>query len=477
MVRRSIALVALLAAVTGCTSTSTPSASPAPSSSAAPIATGSASTPPLASGSTGGTAIQKTPVWLSQTAFGVVWRPASASARKPEAILLMHESADFTQHPACADLSSRGFTVLCENGRFVGRQGEVIFDDLALDLKAGVQYLRKQTDLKKIFLLGHSGGGAIVSYYQNVAENGAAVCQDPRRITPCSNALAGLPKADGVILLDPIPGLGFSGLTSTDPEVIAEDQFGRIDSSKTDPSLDMFSPANGFDPKKPSYSADFVKRFHAAQAARYDRLVALAQTRMDAIKARTASFPDDEPFVVSHANARLWVMDLDLFSQTHEAHTILTATGERQEVARSVRVVGTSATGDITKTNLPYSTARRSSVRSFLSTFAIRTTPDFQITADGVVGVDWQSTNTSLVANLGGVKSSLLAASMTGHYWIVTTEIAFDTSPSSDKTLVYVEGASHGLATCKECETTPGQFGDTEKTLMDYIAKWLTSRM
>jgi hypothetical protein len=137
--------------------------------------------------------------------------------------------------------------------------------------------------------------------------------------------------------------------------------------------------------------------------------------------------------------------------------------------------LGTSVRGDISKANLAYSNALTASVRSFLSTYAIRSGPDYQVTADDVTGVDWQSTNTSLIANLGGVNAPLLALSMTGHYWLVTTELGFNASPSLDKTLAYVEGASHGLSTCKACETTPGEFGDTEKTLMDYVAQWLNS--
>ncbi len=466
---------ALLLVLASCTAPSGPAAS----ASAAPAAVTSASAPSSSTPSvaSAGIAVEKIPVWPSQTVHAVLWRPASAADRKPVAIVAMHESADFTQASSCLELSARGFQVLCADGRFLNTQGTVIWDDVALDMKSAVEYLRKQPDIKKVFLLGHSGGGAIMSYYQNVAENGVAVCQDPRRIMPCSSQLANLPKADGVILLDPIPGLGFSGLTSTDPSVVSEDQFGRIDASKIDPNLDMFSPANGYDAKKPSYGADFVKRFYAGQGARYNRLVDLAQSRMEAIKAGKGWFPDDEPFVVSHANARLWVTDLDLFTRTQQPHTILAANGQRQEIAKSLRPLGTSATGDITRTNLPYGNSRRATVRSFLSTYAIRTAPDFLITPDSVVGVDWQSANGSLVANLGGVKAPLVMASMTGHYWLVTTEMGFNASPSSDKTLVYVEGAAHELTICKACETTPGQFGDTSKTLMDYLAKWLSSHM
>jgi len=466
------ASVVVVAVVAACSNQVTPPAVTSPSANPT-----TAVAPSAAASAGSGIAVERIPLALSQTVQAALWRPASASDRKPVALLLTHESADFTNASSCGDFASRGFQALCMNGRFLNQQGSVIWDDLMLDVKTGVQYLRKQLDIKKVYLVGHSGGGAIMSYYQNVAENGVKVCQDPRRIVPCSDQLADLPKADGVILLDPIPGLAFSTLTQTDGAVIREDQFGEITPSMVDPTLDMFSPANGYDAKKPSFSADFVKRFYAAEGARYNRLDSLAQSRMEAIKAGKGWFPDDEPFVINRSNARLWVPDIDILAHTQQAHTIVGPNGvERQEIAKSIRPVGTSARGN--QSNLLYASTRTGmTVRSFLSTYAIRTTPDYQITADNVIGVDWQSTNTSLVANAGGIKSPLLALSMTGHYWLVTTEIAFSASPSADKTLAYIEGATHGLSTCKECETTPGQFGDTEKTLMDYIAKWLNSRM
>ncbi len=473
------ALAAVLLLVAACSAPTPSAASPTASASPSSTAAVGAPSPSSAASEARGIAVEKIPLWLSPTVYAVLWRPASAADRKPVAIIAMHESADFTNASSCQDLASRGFQMLCANGRFLNKQASVIWDDLMLDMKTAVAYLRKQSDIKKVFLFGHSGGGAIMSYYQNVAENGVKVCQDPRRIMACSNALADQPKADGVILVDPIPGLAFTGLTSTDPAVTTDDQFGRIDPSKIDPSLDMFSKANGYDLKEPKYSADFVKRFHVVQGARYNGLVKLAQSRMDAIKAAKGWFPDDEPFVVNRANARLWVYDTELLAHTQKPHTVVTATGQREEIVPSVRPVGVSAAGgttDSSKTNALLAQARNATVRSFLSTFAIRT-DDLQITADSISGVDWESTNTSLVANVAGIRSPLLALSMTGHYWLVTTELAWAGSPSTDKTLAYVEGASHGLTPCKACEKTPGQFGDTNKTTMDYIAKWINARM
>jgi hypothetical protein len=39
-----------------------------------------------------------------------------------------------------------------------------------------------------------------------------------------------------------------------------------------------------------------------------------------------------------------------------------------------------------------------------------------------------------------------------------------------------VEGATHGYFTAKECEAYPGQFGDTIKTLYDYVDQWLSQK-
>ena len=65
---------------------------------------------------------------------------------------------------------------------------------------------------------------------------------------------------------------------------------------------------------------------------------------------------------------------------------------------------------------------------------------------------------------------------MTGSYESSTAETIHNHVKSSDKALVYVEGATHGYSTCKKCEKTPGQFGDTTKTLFDYADGWLSKK-
>jgi hypothetical protein len=69
---------------------------------------------------------------------------------------------------------------------------------------------------QRVLFVGYSGGGAVMTYYQNVAEHGVAVGQKAARLDPCSNSLAGMPPADGVILLDAIMGIAFDRLTEMD---------------------------------------------------------------------------------------------------------------------------------------------------------------------------------------------------------------------------------------------------------------------
>ncbi|GEM_PF-7084483 len=67
--------------------------------------------------------------------------------------------------------------------------------------------------------------------------------------------------------------------------------------------------------------------------------------------------------------------------------------------------------------------------------------------------------------------TTTVAPRMTGGIQV----IGYNAAGSSDKTLVYVEGASHGFSTYKACEVTAGQFGDTERTTLDYLARRLNN--
>ena len=73
-----------------------------------------------------------------------------------------------------------------------------------------------------------------------------------------------------------------------------------------------------------------------------------------------------------------------------------------------------------------------------------------------------------------GVSVPLLAMGMTGGYEFLASEIVLENAKNiKDKTIAFVEGATHNFNTAQECEAYPGQFGDTMKTMCDYIDSWL----
>jgi hypothetical protein len=67
-----------------------------------------------------------------------------------------------------------------------------------------------------------------------------------------------------------------------------------------------------------------------------------------------------------------------------------------------------------------------------------------------------------------------LTMAMTGSFEMGSAETIHNHTKSADKTLVYIEGATHVYTPCKPCERTPGQFGDTVKTIYDYADGWLS---
>src|SRR5690242_8056870 len=391
------------------------------------------------------------------------------------AVFVMHETDNFINSTPCLELAQRGFTALCAKSQFAD-QGRVNWDQLALDVDYSVSYLRSLPGIKHVVLVGWSGGGAIMAYYQNVAENGLAACQAAARLDPCSNNLAGLPLADGVVLLDAIPGIAFVDMTALDPSVVEADGLTR----HRDESLYLFNPANGYNSNQlqsSTYSQQFIDKYTAAQADREAKLVTSAQRLQRQIASGKADFPNDMPFPVGHDGARIWQPDTNLLAHTKGAYPLITPTNPSGTVQTIYSVRNPAASGkhaSTPKTNDPWGGKGNFTVKSFLSVAAIKA-PGYRLTADSIEGVDWASTNTATLSNVAGISAPLLIMSMTGHYWIVPAEMYYRAATKSkSKTLAYVYGALHGFAPCTVCTSKPfGPYGDTKDETFNYVANWL----
>jgi hypothetical protein len=358
-------------------------------------------------------------------------------------------------------MAKRGYRVLAVN-----HHGDT--DDVAVfaqPLSRGIGYLRSLPGVQHVVIMGHSGGGHLVAWYQNVAEHGPAACQGPEKVYPCDgDHLSGLMKPDGVILLDSTLG-AFHEMSAVDPAV---------EGDKRIPSLDMFSAANGYDTqgKQAKYSGDFAKRFYAAQSSRNEAIVNDAVARLNALKQGKGQFSDDEPLVVrgmgeDAAGARLYQPDSSFAAHTRKPHTLLKADGTQPEmIVNSVRPpMGQQYASALDKLHVM---SQATTVRMFLAHSAIRTKPDFAITADDIVGVDWDSAITSTPGNAEGITVPTLVLANTCHYLMVPDEIIYDHLASKDKTLVFDEGSTHLFAPCRP------EYGDSVKRAFDYVDSWLS---
>jgi len=380
------------------------------------------------------------------------------------AILLTHRTSNFLSHLATGELSRRGFLVLAMNPRSDNNEAEVDFENNALDIRSGIEFLRRQPEISKVILFGHSGGGPATSFYQAVAEQGPSYCRGANKLVECTADLAGLPSADGLVLMDAHPGISVNALRSINPALLDENDPGRIDLA-----LDPFNPANGYNLKgNSSYSGDFKRRYFKAQADRMNRLIDIALEKLGRIERDGIPYPDDDAFlVVRGTGARLTQLDTSIHHSSLNPQKVLTNDGTIvTRVAESVR----RPAAGLADANARFADGTRLlTVRSFLSANAIRA-------ADSMDEIDWCSSNNSTPCALRNVTVPLLITAMGAHYFIRDNEIHFEMAASEDKDFVVVEGATHGGRSCTACESAPGQYSNTVKNYFDYVAAWINAR-
>ena len=391
---------------------------------------------------------------------GALYKPDSGAAPHV-AILVMHRTSNVMNSLACTEPAKRGFMVLCMNPRFDNNEALVRWETIALDVKSGVNFLRKQPGITKVLLLGGSGGGPTMSFYQAVAEKGPSYCQGPKKLVQCDSELAGLPPADGIIFRDAHPGNPVNGLRSINPAIVNENRPGEVD-----PSLDPFNPKNGFNPNGPShYSENFKRRYFRAQAVRMNKLIDMALDKVARMEKGKYYYPDDDAFlVVGGEGARLMQLDLSIHHSTVRPQKLLKNDGTIvTQIVESVRVADPS----LAKSSKTFEDGTRFlTVRSFLSANATRAT-------DSMDGIDDCSTNNSTPCALRVISVPVLLAGMGGHYFIRDNEIHYEVAASHDKDFIVVEGANHGITPCTRCEQSQGQYSNTVKNFFDYVAAWI----
>ncbi|WP_165912290.1 alpha/beta hydrolase [Novosphingobium sp. PhB165] len=427
---------------------------------------------PAAAASASPKATKTTFVSLGMGVPAVLYEPVNPGPKAQIAFFVMHASADYLTFSACSELSKRGYRVLCANNSTdkASTFNDGLMDDVLLQAKQGVAYLRRLPGVSKVVLFGHSGGATTMTAYQAIAENGPAFCQDAAKLHKCSDALAGLPPADGIVLADANWGQAAMVLFSIDPAVRDE-----ANGQDLDPPLDMYNLANGYNPQGTHFSPDFVHRFLAAQGARANAIIGRAEKRLAAIDAGQGTLADDELFLVPGGSVvanKLFPADTSLLSHTVKPWPLVHSDGTvTTQIVHSVRVPSGGPMGLMPSNT--YRAALKTTVKNYLSSWAIRVTDDYGYGEDSTIhGVDWHSTYAAPPGNVEGITVPFLTLGMTGNWEGMAAETIYGHAKSRDKSIAFIEGATHMYTTCRRCESTPGQFGDTLKTTYDFIDGW-----
>jgi hypothetical protein len=400
---------------------------------------------------------------------GALYRPDPAAFPHPTVgVVVMHRNSNYLSHISTRELPARGFIVLGMNPRCDNNEAACApWENNALDVKSGVNYLRNTVGVSKVVLLGHSGGGPTMSFYQAVAEKGVAFCQQPEKLVKCASTLAGLPKADGLILMDAHPGNGINAVRSVNPSVTNDEKIiEKNDDPKTDRKLDPFAADNGYlSNGQTRYSESFKRKAFKAQSERMNELIELALERLAEVESKGYG---DGPFIVPMAdNARMADIDVSIHHSTVQPRKLVKNDGTVDtRIVESVRVANLTPADAV-----GFGATMFLTLRSFLSVRAVRSN------GSSMDGIQWCSSNNSTNCNLQQVSVPLLVTTMGGHYFIRDGEVFFDMAASADKDYYVIEGATHGGTPCTACSAVTGQsYANATKNLFDLMRDWMSPR-
>jgi len=220
--------------------------------------------------------VRRDVVYLEATdtgqSFGILYRPAK---RQPKtAVYLMHPRGEFTRHYVVPGLTARGYAVFGHNSRYLNNDTDMVHERLLFDIAAGMRYL-KSAGFDRIVLLGNSGGGSLLGFYQSQA---GRVAKDRLSSTPGGEpidlASETIPEGDLYIAVAAHLGEGRFMLNVLDPAVVDEDN-----PLATDAAWDMYSPANGYRPfpSASSYDPEWLGGYRERQIERNRRLDVIAR--------------------------------------------------------------------------------------------------------------------------------------------------------------------------------------------------------
>ena len=95
-------------------------------------------------------------VALQGSVLSALYTPDAALNLPPPhvALIFMQRTSNYLSTAGCTELSRRGFMVLCMNASFYNNEAEVDWNQIAIDVRRGVDFVRSQAGISKVVLVG-----------------------------------------------------------------------------------------------------------------------------------------------------------------------------------------------------------------------------------------------------------------------------------------------------------------------------------
>jgi len=387
-----------------------------------------------------------------RSSWGVLYTPKDKMPQT--AILSMHPRGNQSRNSRFLSLLEAGFATFGHNNRYMSNDKDGIHEHMLLDIAEGVSFL-KGRGFEKIVLLGQSGGGSLMAFYQ-----AQAVTTPPGRVSstpggdPPNLNEFNLPPGDGLLLVIPHLGEGKILEMRIDPSVIKEG-----DPLSIDPSLDMFNPANGFrpPPENTTYSQEFIARYREGQRARMARLDSWARDG------------------IAEQNHNKGLMEQPDFRNLPPAQQQLIE--RRSKTAGMMTIYRTWA--DLRYMDLGIDPSDRtvgenSGTTPWLANYSRSPTPGYISPRAFLSTRSSISSNAVSVENLPKVRVPLLIVQGTAHRAIYPSETKalFEAAGSEDKELVWIVG---GDVSFNPSGPKAGK-GDQRQQSTDAMVSWMLER-
>jgi pimeloyl-ACP methyl ester carboxylesterase len=405
--------------------------------------------------------VRQTVLFLQATdgaqSSGILYEPPTdqTSDQVGSCAYLMHPRGEFTRHYLVPGLTSQGIAVFGHNSRYLNNDTDMVHERLLFDIAVGLRALQER-GFDNIILIGNSGGGSLLSFYQAEASKAPAdrLTRSPGG-DPIDLTAETMPEGDLFIGLAAHSGQGRFMLNVLDPSLTEES-----DPESYDKTWDMYHPDNGYRPwPGPShYDPAWLVAYRDVQRERSLRIDRVARGYIEERELRRAIFDSGQYANLDIDQQQRVRRGAHLFKHMIVYRTLANPWYLDPDIDPSPRALGSIfSPGDPFIGNYgQWGLARIMTPRAWLST--------------------WSGTasHADLPATIRHVRTPSLIVYPEGDTDILPSEqrVIFDACTAEDKTLVPLPHADHYLYAAGDSD-----LADPRERVLDILVPWIKERL